>query len=177
MNQSEFAASHQVSPKTVTMWKKKKWIVVDRAGVVDVVKSNKLLARYRNAADPRATRKHLQLERAPEVPDEGAIAEAARIVDSAGGGMSFEEAKRTKMVYDALHARLDYDRESGLVVAVAAVAEVVGAQLARVRTRLLAIPSGVAAEAHRAKTVAQIDALISDAIHQALEELVADAAP
>lgn len=54
MNQSEFAALHGVSRKTVTKWKERGWLVFD-GDDVNVEASNKLLKRYRRDGVPDVT--------------------------------------------------------------------------------------------------------------------------
>ena len=46
MNQSEFAALHSVSRKTVTKWKERGWLVFE-GNSLDVDASNALIAKYR----------------------------------------------------------------------------------------------------------------------------------
>ncbi|HEY3597093.1 MAG TPA: Arm DNA-binding domain-containing protein [Paraburkholderia sp.] len=84
---------------------------------------------------------------------------------------SFDEARRIKEVYLALLNRLDYDKRSGLVVMVEDVAKLVGEEYAKVRTRLLAIPSNYAPQIHRCKTVSEVNDMMERAIVEALEEL------
>ena len=55
-----------------------------------------------------------------------------------------------------------------------AVLEEVGAEYAKVRTRLLAIPSEQAPRIHRLKTVTEVQCVLLDIITEALEELTAD---
>lgn len=50
--------------------------------------------------------------------------------------MSMDEARRVKENYLALLNQLEYDQKSGLVVMVSEVAALVGAEYAKVRTRL-----------------------------------------
>lgn len=54
MKQSEFAALHGVSRKTVTKWKERGWLVFDGDNV-NVEESNKLLKRYRRDGAPAVT--------------------------------------------------------------------------------------------------------------------------
>ena len=102
---------------------------------------------------------------------------AARVTDGAPVIPAYAVSMARKEFFLANLRQIEAELKAGTVVLVEDTVRLVGEQLARVRTRLLAIPSGCAAQVHRAKTTAQVDALISDAIHQALEELVADAAP
>ncbi|WP_219847338.1 hypothetical protein [Burkholderia multivorans] len=88
--------------------------------------------------------------------------------------MDFDEARRVKENYLALQAQLEYDRDAGLVVAVADVAKAVGEEYAKVRTRLLAIPAEHAPRIHRLKTVIEVQDALHEIIVEALEELTRD---
>lgn len=54
MKQSEFAALHGVSRKTVTKWKERGWLVF-AGDEVDVDASNALLKKYRRDGTPSVT--------------------------------------------------------------------------------------------------------------------------
>ena len=85
-----------------------------------------------------------------------------------------QKAKRVKENYLALREQLEYDRESRLVVAVEDVTRAVGEEYAKVRTRLLAIPSENAPRIHRLKTVLEVQDAMYGLIVEALEELTRD---
>ena len=57
------------------------------------------------------------------------------------------------------------------MVRVDKVARIFGAACARVRTRLLAIPSEIAPELHRQKTVGEVVQTLRRGVNEALEEL------
>ncbi|AMM13333.1 hypothetical protein AX768_03620 [Burkholderia sp. PAMC 28687] len=99
---------------------------------------------------------------------------AARVLIERGANMSFDEARRVKENYLALLNELEYDQKSGQVVMVADVAKAVGEEYAKVRTRLLSIPSGNSPRLHRCKTVNELNDLLTEIITEALEELTAD---
>lgn len=158
VKQAEFARMHSVSRKTVTAWKARGWLVMD-GDRVKVAASNTLLKKYR--------RDEPQVERQPnETPTQAAERIALSVAP-----FDLNEARRVKENYLALLNQLEYDQKSGAVVAVADVAKVVSEQLARVRTRLLAIPSECAPQAHRMKTVPEVQEAIRSAVTEALEEL------
>src|SRR5260363_195404 len=94
-------------------------------------------------------------------PGESAEQAAVRILAGRGADMSREEAQRVKENYLALLHQLDYHQKSGAVVAVQEVAQAVGEEYAKVRTRLLAIPSECAPRLHTLKTVTEVQ----DALH------------
>ncbi len=99
---------------------------------------------------------------------------AARIVTKAAKLLPLAEAIQMKENYNALLKQLEYDKESGLVVMAEDVLKEVGEEYAKVRTRLLAIPSEQAPRIQRLKTVAEVQSVLQDIITEALEELTAD---
>lgn len=109
----------------------------------------------------------------PEVkPKRGETpSQAAERIALSVAPFDLNEARRVKENYLALLNQLEYDQKSGGVVAVQDVAKVWSETLARVRTRLLAIPSEVAPQAHRMKTVPEVQETIRSAVTEALEEL------
>ncbi|MFM0689248.1 hypothetical protein PQQ77_24960 [Paraburkholderia strydomiana] len=188
MKQSEFATLHCVSRKTVTKWKERGWLVFD-GDEVNVDESNKLLKRYRRDGTPAVTQTVTQepqgnkrktvTQAASEVTlgvGESAEAAAERILTGAVELLSFDEARRFKENYLGLMAQLEYDRDSGLVVDVTEVAKAVGAEYAKVRTRLLSIPAEQAPRLHRCKTPAELQDMLQEIITEALEELTRDGA-
>ena len=76
--------------------------------------------------------------------------------------------------YLALQRQLEYDKAVGEVVHVSQVAEVVGTQLAAVRTRLLAIPAESAPRIARLSTAAEVQDALQALIVEALEQLTLD---
>jgi phage terminase Nu1 subunit (DNA packaging protein) len=190
MNQSEFAALHRVSRKTVTKWKERGWLVF-AGDDVDVEASNARLKRYRPAGAEAVTqaaqgnsqgnksaksRKRvtpLATEVTIQEGESGAQA-AVRLLVASGADMNIDEAKRVKENYLALREQLEYDRDAGLVVEVADVAKAVGEEYAKVRTKLLSIPSEHAPRIHRLKTVQEVQDVMHSIIVEALEELTRD---
>lgn len=183
VNQAEFAALHAVSRKTVTAWKSRGWLVFQDAKV-DVAASDALLKKYRRGADGAVTHRvthevtgnkadaSAQNRDERSIHNEESAEQAAeRILSATGADMNYDEARRVKENYLALLNQLEYDQKSGLVVPVADVAKVVGEDYAKVRTRLLAIPSEQAPRIHQCKTVTEVQDALLDVITQALEEL------
>ncbi|KTT24251.1 hypothetical protein SB14R_10410 [Pseudomonas oryzihabitans] len=194
MKQSEFAALHGVSRKTVTTWKARGWLVFDADGAVDVEASNALLAKYRRDGIEAVTQAQDSVTQTPLGNKNGngksAVTSAAarvtiragesagdaaeRILIATGATMNIDEAKRVKENYLALQAQLEYDRDAALVVDVAAVARVVGQEYAKVRNKLLAIPAEHAPRIHRLRTVLEVQDALHGIIVEALEELTRD---
>jgi phage terminase Nu1 subunit (DNA packaging protein) len=186
MNQSEFAALHSVSRKTVTKWKERGWLVFE-GNSLDVDASNALIAKYRRDGSDVVTQQGLGNSSADAakavtrasarvtVRDGETVEQATtRILIATGADMTVDEAKRVKENYLALREQLEYDREARLVVAVEDVTRAVGVEYARVRTRLLAIPSEHAPRIHRLKSVLEIQDALHGIIVEALEELTRD---
>lgn len=186
MNQSEFATLHGVSRKTVTKWKERGWLVF-AGSVLDVEASNALIAKYRrdgidvvtqaeegNKPAPKKSGVTSAAARVTVKPGETVEQATARILIATGANMNIDEAKRVKENYLALREQLEYDRESRLVVAVEDVTRAVGEEYAKVRTRLLAIPSENAPRIHRLKTVLEVQDAMYGLIVEALEELTRD---
>lgn len=186
MNQSEFATLHGVSRKTVTKWKERGWLVF-AGSVLDVEASNALIGKYRRdgidvvtqaeEGNKPASKKSGVTSAAARVtvkPGETVEQATTRILIATGATMTIDEAKRVKENYLALREQLEYDRESRLVVAVEDVTRAVGEEYAKVRTRLLAIPSENAPRIHRLKTVLEVQDAMYGLIVEALEELTRD---
>lgn len=81
------------------------------------------------------------------------------------------EGRRRKIEADAGAAELDLALKRGKLADIESLAYAHGRSCARLRTRLLAIPSKLAPQAHRTKTIAEIEAMIRREITEALEEL------
>ncbi|MCA8045488.1 helix-turn-helix domain-containing protein [Burkholderia arboris] len=128
MNQSEFAALHGVSRKTVTKWKERGWLVFD-GDDVNVDASNKLLKRYRRDGVPDVTQ---SVTHTPKGNKRQSVTQAAKGVtleagESAGDAanrilssgvelLDFDDARCLKENYLGLMAQLEYERKSGSLV-------------------------------------------------------------
>lgn len=87
------------------------------------------------------------------------------------------DAEKAKETYLALLRKLEFDEKSGEVVKVSEVARIVGAEYAKVRSKLMEIPSSVAPLAVLMKSPEEIRALIEKEVAHALEELAYDGNP
>ncbi|WP_158808639.1 hypothetical protein [Beijerinckia sp. L45] len=88
--------------------------------------------------------------------------------------LSEAQAKQKKENYLALLKQLEYDVKSGAVVLVEDVASAVVAEFARVRNKLLSIPTRVAPRASILKTANEVKSLLEAEIVLALQELSYD---
>jgi len=185
MNQTEFAAFHNVSRKTVTKWKERGWVVLS-GDDVDVEVSNEKLKKYRvkrvtqSVTQPKGNKQGNKGNKPPEFievlaeDDETPKDAAERIIQESGAFMDIDEAKRVKENYLALLNQLDYDIKSRKVVLFDDALKSVGEQYARIRTRLLAIPSEQAPRVHRLASVSEVQDCLLDIITEAMEELTKD---
>ena len=174
MKQSAFADLHGVSRKTVTLWKKRGWLVF-QGDEVNVSASNALFKRYRRDGIESVTQGNKLGNKSgnkkgsiAKLPDEKIDEVVERILLSSGADMDIDEN------YLALLNQLEYDQKAGAVVWVSDVAKAVGDEYAKVRTRLLAIPAEQAPRLHRLKTVTQVQDALQEIITEALEELTRD---
>jgi len=88
--------------------------------------------------------------------------------------LSLMEATTMKENYLAKLRELEYDQKSGLVVLVDDVSREVGKRYSGVRSKLLSIPTNIAPDLARMKTVAEVEDKLRAKITWALEELVGD---
>ena len=169
----EFAALHGVSKQAVSKWKTANRLVFV-GDKVDVKASNLLIERHQRGGGKRVNQSTTEVDQLTDdaTVDLESIDEAARrIIYEQGPTLTLDEARTLKENYLALLNQLEYDKESGVVVAVADVAAAVGAEYAKVRTRLLSIPAEQAPRIHRLKTVNEVQDVLQEIITEALEEL------
>lgn len=194
MKQSEFAALCEVSRAAVTNWRNADHLVM-QGELVYVEATHAKMLRHRKGGSPLTgvrvggvllgatdpEEMALPPDDAPAKVLEGLIRPgesveqaAARLSAQGPDEMSFDEARRLKEYWLMRLNELEYDQKSRRVVLVADVVDLVGKQLASVRTRLRAIGPSHAPQLARLKTPAQAEAFVSEVIDQALEELTAD---
>jgi hypothetical protein len=107
-------------------------------------------------------------------PDDASIvANVAKLFGKEPKMLSLMDATTMKENYLAKLRELEYDQKSGLVVLVDDVSREVGKRYAAVRSKLLSIPTNVAPELARLKTVAEVEDKLRAKITWALEELAA----
>lgn len=183
MSLAKFGALHGVKKQSVAQWKSRGLLVI-ADGKIDVEPSNANLVRLRIGGAPGATKTddstdeivnqlttdEIDTRRTDESPSRA----AERIITASGAEWSTDEARRIKENYLALLNQLEYDQKAGAVVLAADVAKAVGAEYAKVRSRLLAIPAEQAPRIHRLKTVTEVQDALQELITEALEELTRD---
>ena len=182
MNQSEFAARHSVSRKTVTLWKKRGWLVFT-GDDIEPDASDALLHKYRKGGtdgleqgntdllpDPKVTEQVTDFDGV--LPGESTEDAAFRMLSTLDP-MTIDVAKLMKETYLAKLAQPDDDIASGRVVEAAEVAAIVGSEYTVVRTKLLAIPAEQAPRINRCRSTAEIQDTLREIITRVLEELTA----
>jgi hypothetical protein len=155
-SQAAFARRHGVSRQTGTDWKQRGLLVFAEDGKVDFQESDRALAdhaiRQRSGTD--GTR---------------------RMVDAEGREMwPMAHAERIRANYNALLARLKYERESAEVAEIDDVAALIVAEYALVRRRLHEIGGRVAERVASKRTAEEIKALVDAEVVLALNDLSAE---
>lgn len=155
MNQSDFAKLHNVSRKTVTMWKSRGWLIMS-GDDIDVAASNAQLEKYRktvkrpskNDALPPARK---NIPPAPPVvndPDDSGLPPLEKIAKDFilenGAELSLDEARRVKENYLALLTKLEFQQKDGQLIEMTVAEEVLFNAFRQQRDSWLNWPSRVA---------------------------------
>jgi hypothetical protein len=126
-------------------------------------------------ASPVRTSARADSVRDLSAPNETPQQAADRIVNHEGRAPYTKvEAERIKENYLALLRQLEYDRESGAVVAVEDVAMAVASEYAIVRTNILGIPAKLAPRLAILRSAEEVKALLEAEITRTLEDLTRD---
>ncbi|WP_298284839.1 hypothetical protein [Acidocella sp.] len=190
VSQAQFAREMGVSRKTVTIWKSEGKIVMD-GDLVDLAASRLELEKF---SSPRAEARRggktgntqgnagaqdpalmVVTESVAPSDEDDLKAAASAALQTQGLFKSKAQAELARDSWIAHLRRLQFEREAGKVVEVEHVAGIVGQHLARVRTRLMAIPAERSPDLFRAKTVQALQDQLLEVITEALQELVTDA--
>lgn len=126
MNQSDFARLHNVSRKTVTMWKNRGWLIMS-GDDIDVDASNARLEKYRKSinrptkekTDAPAKKNAVRVLSARElVGDSDPLLEglARDFIIENGAELSLDEARRVKENYLALLTKLEFQQKDGQLI-------------------------------------------------------------
>ena len=176
---TEFARRVGCDPKQVRRWISAGKLSKDGAGGLDaavVPAWRSMHAAGKSKSDRRSSKgSRTKPGHSSDIPDTSPEQLAAEAL-LAGTGVCFEEARRLREFYSMKLLQYEYDLKAGAVVAAADVAQILGAECAKVRTKLLAVPSTWAPRVHRCKSVAEVQDAMHEAIHEALTELVCDTA-
>ena len=163
LSMAKFAALRNATKQAATDWKKKGLLVFEVDGTVNVEASNAKL-------DARADSYRGGLTKKAQEPTE----RTSPVAVSGGKTLAHADAVAKKENFLALLRELEYDRESGAVVAIDDVVSEVVEQLARVRTKLLGIPTKVAGRLALLKSAGEVEAFLTEEIALALKELTGD---
>ncbi|CAA1284217.1 hypothetical protein ACWBTD_000386 [Klebsiella pneumoniae] len=155
MNQSDFAKLHNVSRKTVTMWKSRGWLIMS-GDDIDVAASNAQLEKYRKTVNRPS--KHDALPPAkknitPTPPvvndrDDNGLPSLENIAKDFilenGAELSLDEARRVKENYLALLTKLEFQQKDGQLIEMTVAEEVLFNAFRQQRDSWLNWPSRVA---------------------------------
>lgn len=155
MNQSDFAKLHNVSRKTVTMWKSRGWLIMS-GDDIDVAASNAQLEKYRKTVNrpskndllPPAKKKITPTPPVVNDPDESGIPSleniAKEFILENGAELSLDEARRVKENYLALLTKLEFQQKDGQLIEMTVAEEVLFNAFRQQRDSWLNWPSRVA---------------------------------
>ncbi|HBQ6506610.1 TPA: hypothetical protein L8N41_002757 [Klebsiella variicola subsp. variicola] len=155
MNQSDFAKLHNVSRKTVTMWKSRGWLIMS-GDDIDVAASNAQLEKYRKTVNRPSKNDVLppakkNINPTPPVvndPDESGIPSleniAKEFILENGAELSLDEARRVKENYLALLTKLEFQQKDGQLIEMTVAEEVLFNAFRQQRDSWLNWPSRVA---------------------------------
>lgn len=87
----------------------------------------------------------------------------------------YNKARAKKTVHEAKLAEFEEREKSGELVEIELVQKEWQQILANVRAKLLALPTKLAAQVQAARNLAETQSLLAEGVHEALQELAADA--
>ncbi|HBT5241028.1 TPA: hypothetical protein MB808_004023 [Klebsiella quasipneumoniae] len=155
MNQSDFAKLHNVSRKTVTMWKSRGWLIMS-GDDIDVAASNAQLEKYRktvnrpskNDALPPAKKNNTPTPPVVNDRDDNGLPSLENIAKDFilenGAELSLDEARRVKENYLALLTKLEFQQKDGQLIEMTVAEEVLFNAFRQQRDSWLNWPSRVA---------------------------------
>ncbi|HBW1846352.1 TPA: hypothetical protein N3414_005184 [Klebsiella quasipneumoniae subsp. quasipneumoniae] len=155
MNQSDFAKLHNVSRKTVTMWKSRGWLIMS-GDDIDVAASNAQLEKYRktvsrpskNDALPPAKKNITPTPPVVNDRDDNGLPSLENIAKDFilenGAELSLDEARRVKENYLALLTKLEFQQKDGQLIEMTVAEEVLFNAFRQQRDSWLNWPSRVA---------------------------------
>lgn len=157
MTFAEYARHQNVAYQTVRKWSEQDRIKRAGQGLVDVQASDAMLVEARGADVGK-----------PGRPKAAGPTDASAIYSSS-------EAQRVKDNYVAMQKKLEFEKDAGRLAEVEVLAEVMAAQGAALRAKLLAFGSALGPRVAMLKSPEQCTAIIDTEMVRILEEIVADA--
>ncbi|EPQ4520367.1 hypothetical protein BKN43_12155 [Klebsiella quasipneumoniae] len=155
MNQSDFAKLHNVSRKTVTMWKSRGWLIMS-GDDIDVAASNAQLEKYRKTVNrpskydalPPAKKNITPTPPVVNDRDDNGLPSLENIAKDFilenGAELSLDEARRVKENYLALLTKLEFQQKDGQLIEMTVAEEVLFNAFRQQRDSWLNWPSRVA---------------------------------
>jgi hypothetical protein len=173
VTQKEFAEICGVSKAAVTKWKSKGLLVFGENNLVNVAATQEKLenrpAKYRGGTAKTFANNDNDVSEPDGFEDDDSALE--EIDDD---NISHAEATRRKEVYLARCQKIKYEKEIGKLVDADAAAQVVANEYAKVRSKILAIPTRTATRLSAMKNPAEIKRYLDEEIADALDELTFD---
>ncbi len=172
VTQKEFAEICGVSKAAVTKWKSKGLLVFGENNLVNVSATQEKLenrpAKYRGGTAKTFSDSDIS------EPDDFEADDSELKENIEDDNISHAEATRRKEVYLARCQKIKYEKEIGKLVDVDAAAQVVANEYAKVRSKILAIPTRTATRLSAMKNPAEIKRYLDTEIAEALNELTFD---
>ena len=173
VTQKEFAEICGVSKAAVTKWKSKGLLVFGENNLVNVAATQEKLenrpAKYRGGTAKTFSDSDNDFSEPDDFENDDSTLE--EIDDD---NISHAEATRRKEVYLARCQKIKYEKEIGKLVDADAAAQVVANEYAKVRSKILAIPTRTATRLSVMKNPAEIKRYLDTEIAEVLNELTFD---
>lgn len=173
VTQKEFAEICGVSKAAVTKWKSKGLLVFGENNLVNVSATQEKLenrpAKYRGGTAKTFSDSNNYFSEPDDFEDDDSMPE-----ENDDDNISHAEATRRKEIYLARCQRIKYEKEIGKLVDVDAAAQVVANEYAKVRSKILAIPTRTATRLSVMKNPAEIKRYLDAEITEVLNELTFD---
>lgn len=173
VTQKEFAEICGVSKAAVTKWKSKGLLVFGENNLINVAATQEKLenrpAKYRGGTAKTFSNNDNDFVEPDDFEDDDSTLE-----ENDDDNISHAEATRRKEVYLARCQKVKYEKEIGKLVDVDAAAQVVANEYAKVRSKILAIPTRTATRLSVMQNPAEIKRYLDTEIAEVLNELTFD---
>ncbi|WLT09635.1 hypothetical protein RAM19_05755 [Bartonella apihabitans] len=173
VTQKEFAEICGVSKAAVTKWKSKGLLVFGENNLVNVAATQEKLenrpAKYRGGTAKTFSDSNNDFSEPVDFEDDDNALE-----ENDDDNISHAEATRRKEVYLARCQKIKYEKEIGKLVDADVAAQVVANEYAKVRSKILSIPTRTATRLSVMKNPAEIKKYLDEEIADALNELTFD---
>lgn len=166
MNQSQFA-SHLGRHRSYVTELKQKGLIVMRAGKVDVEASEKLMAELADPAKKAVVDRHA--ENRGEKPQPPAADKHDEVTGKAGS--VYQNARAMKEKYNAMAAKISYEKELGILLVADEARAAVADGDAIIRNRLESLPDVLAPQLAAETDEQKIRMLLFDQVEQLLSDL------